>query len=137
MRRCLAAVLVLFLAGSAAAQSNGVFDSYQDLRGKLDQMMLERRVGDALFAFGGGDEYTPDQLRELDEKVAGIYPQNFTDVAMIRTGALQNGWRQELIGYWNDTSYIYAYLLLHEQPDRIVAVKFQFNSDFAPLNGNF
>jgi len=48
-----------------------------------------------------------------------------------------NGWRQELYVYWSGLSYLYAYVLMHDQGHRTIAVHFQFNTDFDKLKSHF
>ncbi|MDJ0823715.1 MAG: hypothetical protein QNJ09_18145 [Paracoccaceae bacterium] len=132
----IATVLALVMAVPAAAQ-DAVFDSYDALRDKLDSLMMAREIEELMIAFGGADEMTIQQLQNLDMQVEGIYPENFTDVAIIRRTAHENGWRQELLAYWTGLSYIYAYVLVHDTGQNVIAVNFRFNSDFAELNALF
>ena len=132
----IATTLALLLAVPAAAQ-DAVFDSYDALRERMDSLIMTREIEELMIAFGGADEMTMQQLQNLDGQVENIYPQNFTNVAIIRRAAHENGWRQELLAYWVGVSYIYAYVLIHETGQNVIAVNFRFNSDFSELNTLF
>lgn len=132
----LTAALTLACAQGAAAQ-DGVFRSYDDMRGNLDRMMMSRDIKEVMLTFGGADEMTIQQLDDLQARVRQIFPEDFTEVTLVRRNELQNGWAQELIAYRTGLAYIFAYVLMHQTSDALVAVNFQFNSDFNALNGQF
>ncbi|OSQ48557.1 hypothetical protein [Marivita geojedonensis] len=132
---CMAAIS-LVLAQGAAAQ-DGVFRDYDELRSTLDQYMTSRDIKSVMLRFGGADEMTIQQLDDLQGRVRQIFPQDFTEVALVRRNEMENGWAQELISYRSGISYIFAYLVLHQLDDAIVSVNFQFNTDFNDLNAQF
>lgn len=132
----LIAVLTLTCAQGAAAQ-DGVFRNYDDMRGNLDRMMMSRDIKEVMLTFGGADEMTVQQLDDLQARVRQIFPEDFTEVTLVRRNELQNGWAQELIAYRTGLAYIFAYVLMQQTSDAMVAVNFQFNSDFNTLNSQF
>lgn len=130
------AAFSLVLAQGASAQ-DGVFRDYEELRSALDQYMTTRDIKSVMLRFGGADEMTIQQLDDLQGRVRQIFPEDFTEVALVRRHEMENGWAQELISYRNGISYIFAYLVLHQLDDAIVSVNFQFNTDFNDLNAQF
>lgn len=134
--RCL---LVAVLTGAphlALAQSpQAVFDNYLELRARLDTLMKNRDIAEVMPVFGDTSEAA--DLEALEQRVRGIFPQDFENVALIRRNDLDHGFRQELIAYWVGTAYIYVYILLHQRDDGIVALAFNFNSEFHDLNDKF
>ncbi|TNF19949.1 MAG: hypothetical protein EP318_12775 [Rhodobacteraceae bacterium] len=134
--RCLlAAVLALAPHWAAAQSSQAVFDNYLELRARLDTLMKNRDIAEVMPVFG--DTSSPADLEALEQRVRGIYPQDFENVALIRRADLEHGFRQELLAYWVGTAYIYVYMLLHQRDDALVALGFNFNSDFHDLNAKF
>lgn len=115
----------------------GVFDTYAELRVELDSLVMSRRISDLMIEFGAGDEMTQEELSDLQTRVQQIYPQDFAAVDLLRRHDLENGWRQELLVYSHQLFYLYAYVLLHQRDDDIVAVTFKFNSQFSDLNALF
>lgn len=134
--RCLFVVLLAVAPHLAAAQSSqAVFDNYLELRARLDTLMKNRDIAEVMPLFGDTSEAA--DLEALEQRVRGIYPQDFENVALIRRHDLDHGFRQELIAYWVGTAYIYVYMLLHQRDDAIIALGFNFNSEFHDLNDKF
>lgn len=130
------AALIACTATAAVAQEP-IFDNYDSMRGEMDRLMMTRDMQELMIQFGGADEMTKEQLDRLDMQVEQLYPNDFGNVAVIRRGALENGFQQELLAYWSGIAYVYAYVLYHDRGDQMVAINFRFNSDFAKLNGLF
>ena len=127
----------LLAAPSFAQDEDSIFRDYKHLRSVLDKNMMQRNMVDVMRAFGASDEMTPEQLTALEKRVRGIFSRDFTNVDVLRSDNMGNGWKQELYAYWNGASYIYAYVLMHDQGDRVNAIHFKFNTAFAALNENF
>lgn len=136
MRHFLTALWLACAAIPAQAQES-IFKDYDHLRAVLDENMMQRNMVDVMRAFGASDEMTPQELSGLEKRVRGIFPNDFKNVDVLRVDDMGNGWRQELYAYWNDLQYIYAYMLMHDQGDRMVAIHFKFNTSFDKLNANF
>lgn len=131
-------ILAVFLGlAQGAVAQDGVFRNYEELRSDLDQYMKSRDIKSVMLRFGGADEMTIQQLDNLQGRVRQIFPQDFTEAALVRRNEMENGWSQELISYRTGISYIFAYLVLHQLDDAIVSVNFQFNTDFNDLNAQF
>lgn len=139
MRFLFAILSALMLAGPGSAQDvpESIFRDYAHMRQVLDDNIMRRDIVTTMRAFGASDEMTDEELAALQRRVEGIFPRDFENVDVLRINDMGNGWRQEIYAYWVGTSYLYAYLFMHDQGDRMVAVHFQFNTDFAELNGNF
>lgn len=116
---------------------DGIFVTYPEMRVTLDRLMMSREVSALMLRFGAGDEMTPEELSDLQTRVRSIYPVDFETVEIIRRETLENGWRQELLVYSQGVNFIYAYVLLNQRDEDIVAVNFRFNSQFHTLNDLF
>ncbi len=139
MLRTLFALILMIspVALSAQDRADGYFNSYEEMRGTLDENAKSRNFKDLLIDFGGADEMTVAQLNQLESQVRTIYTSDFENVAVVRRAELENGWSQELIAYWTNAEYIYVYVLLHVRGDVVAAVATRFNSDFDALNALF
>ncbi|WP_323764660.1 hypothetical protein [Marinovum sp.] len=127
---------VLLLPLPATAQdARAMFDNYLALRARLDTLVMNRDIAEVMPAFG--DETDPAELEALELRVREIYPRDFENVALIRRQDMEHGFRQELIAYWVDTQYIYIHMLLHDRDDGLMALGFNFNSDFGALHDKF
>jgi hypothetical protein len=128
----LVTALAMFGHGAASAQTETppVFDSYEDMRGTLDDLMSKRQIADLLTAFGGGDEMSFQDMTGLETQVRNVFPDDFENAATMMRQEMENGFSQELIAYWTGISYIYARVLWHQLPSgEVVSIKLLFNSD--------
>ena len=138
MRYFLGLILSCCLAFPGFAQSDEpIFDSYETLRATLDGHIMRREIADVMRAFGGSDEMTEQELAALEGRVQALFPENFTNVDVLKVDEMGAGWRQELYAYWGGIRYLYAYVLLHDRGDSVVSVHFRFNTEFDVLNANF
>lgn len=137
MRLLFAWAVILFCSAvmptSAFAQA-GRFENYEVLREKLDSLVYSRDIASALSLFG---TYDPEEAKKIEEQVRSLYPRDFENAALISRDELNNGWRQEVISFWTETSYLYVYLLMHQRSDALVSIKFQFHSDVLQLDKAF
>jgi GTP cyclohydrolase III len=59
----------------AQTQDEPVFDSYEEMRATLDDLMSKRQIADLLTAFGGGDEMTLQDMAVLETQVRNLFPR--------------------------------------------------------------
>lgn len=129
----------ILLALPAAAQDlpESIFRDYDHMRQVLDDNIMTRDIVTTMKAFGASDEMTPEELDSLQRRLQGIFARDFEHVAVLRSREMGGGFRQELYAYWVGTQYLYAYVFMHNRGREMVAVHFQFNTDFLELNDNF
>ncbi|SDW41091.1 hypothetical protein SAMN05444358_101748 [Ruegeria halocynthiae] len=126
MTRILTFVAVLLCAMPVLAQE---FSSYEEYQNFLDKKMKNREFSTVIRDLGGADEYTEHQLDRAQAQLRDVVPFYLTDTGIIKRVELENGFSQELRGYWNDkNSYIYFYALLHERDYDFVVVQFYINT---------
>ncbi|MBU2941598.1 hypothetical protein Q4525_13860 [Shimia thalassica] len=132
--------LVVFAAlapMAATAQEEtkiGPRETYNEAREEMDALIKQRRLGDAIRMFESLGQPDNKELAALDTKMRVLYKTDFTEVALIRSEIHKNGFRQEIIGYWNDEQYLYVYLLMHTVNNRPRLLNFRFDADFHALN---
>ena len=119
MRLILAFFTTFFLVGPGVAQDipESIFRDYDHMRQVLDDHIMKRDIVTTMRAFGASDEMTDEELAGLQRRVEGIFSRDFKHVDVLRVNDMGNGWRQEMYAYWVGTSYLYAYLLMHDQGD--------------------
>lgn len=110
---------------------------YNEARAKMDQLIMERRMGDALRMFEGLAVPDNKELAAIDTKMRVLYKQDFENVALVRSEVHKNGFRQEMIAYWTDNQYLFVYLLIHTDQNAPKLINFQFDSDFHAINRLF
>ncbi|WP_136443498.1 hypothetical protein [Pacificoceanicola onchidii] len=139
MRALILALLTSFSLSAPlqAQEQQPVFDSYEDMRRVMDQLIVTRQVQELMVRFGGGDEMTVAQLNDLDATVERLYPNNFENVAVMRRLQHGGGFTQELLVYWTGLNYLYVYVFYHDRGGEVVSINFRFNSDYAKLTGLF
>lgn len=111
--------------------------TYGEARQKMDDLIMQRRMGDAIRIFDGLGEPSNKELAAIDAKMSVLYKENFTDVALVRSDLLKNGFRQEIIAYWAEDQYLFVYLLMHTADNRARLLNFRFDNDFHTLNALF
>ena len=132
-----ASFLMLSATTLAQAQQEPVFDSYEDMRAQLDELMMSRQIGKLMNRFGGNSDIDDEGRAELENKVRAIYPYDFKHVDLLKRDEMQNGWSQELYAYWVGLSYIYVTVLMHQREDVLVAINIKFNTDFDKMVENY
>lgn len=130
------AILLTALPATAQDQAS-IFKNYDDMRARLDRMMLSRDIADVMLAFGASDEMTQEELDDLETRVRSIFSSDFDHVDVLKRDDMGNGWARELYAYWGDSGYLYATVLMHKRPEVLVAIEFKFNTDIDDLIGAF
>ncbi|MGC9370146.1 MAG: hypothetical protein ACP5DX_11460 [Paracoccaceae bacterium] len=136
----LAAALSLFAAMPARAQDqerDSVFASDQAFHSFVDNHVARRDFIPLIQKLGGRDEYTAEQLQGLQQQFTSIYPADFTHRATVRTRLLENGFREEIITYWNDLAYVWFYAITHQRDDGLVVINFALNSSYEAVAQRF
>lgn len=125
--------LILMAAPPALTQENQRTRYNQD-RAKFDAMVQERRMGDAMQFVLGEEAVTAEDAAKFNEQVMGYFPVDFTGSGTVRSEALKDGFRHEMLAYWNDQrQYLYVYVVLHTIDNVQQAVSITFDSDFADI----
>ncbi|WP_238366616.1 hypothetical protein [Mesobacterium pallidum] len=125
-------LLALCLPVAALAQEaerDSLFADYQDFRAYIDSHMMQRDFIPMIQRLGGRDEYTMEQLSQVNTQLLTAFPADFTDVATVRSIEMAGGFREEAYAYWNGLSYAWFYALLHERADDLVVIQFNVNSN--------
>lgn len=132
-----ALIVILALPMASYAQQASPRATYNAARAEMDTRIMARQMGDAIRMFQGLGVPDDAELASLDVQIQALYPDDFENVALIRSEVIQNGFRQELIAYWTETQYLYVYLLIHTDDNHPRLLNFQFDSDFHALNALF
>lgn len=138
--RFLSAVLLILGLGLSSPQAYAqtptepIFESYEDLRATLDELMSKRQIADLLTAFGGADEMTLQDMMGVETQVRNVFPADFQNSALMMRQEMENGFTQDLIAYWTDVSYVYVRVLWHARPEGdVVSLHMVFNSNLDVL----
>ena len=133
MRRILILiVLALGLPVSAFAQdkSGGFFQDYDEMRQVLDRLVLDRSINEMMVEFSSEDAMSvPDRIA-LEAQVRGLFPDPLSNVAIMQTSEMENGFSQQFLAYWDGANrYLYIQLLLQERDGRLLVIHLGLNSD--------
>ncbi len=121
-----------------AQQRDSFFADYQAYARFVDSRVMNRDFIELIQVLGGRDEYTPEQLQEVNRQFLLVYPHDFSSRAVLREVDLGQGFRQEMRAYWGDrTGYNYFYALLHLRDDGLVVLNFSMNSDVSRVMAEF
>jgi hypothetical protein len=75
--RWLCALAVSTLGPVAQDDTQPVFESYEEMRATLDDLMSKRRIAELLTAFGGADEMSFQDMTGLETQVRNLFPEDF------------------------------------------------------------
>ncbi|SHK11685.1 hypothetical protein SAMN05444000_11956 [Shimia gijangensis] len=135
--RFLAIIVGLFLPTFAAAQvSDSTFRDYAEFSAFVDTHSQSRDITKLLTVLGGRDEYTKEQMANLQAQVFNLYPDVLPNKTIFHENDLGGGVRQEVRAYWTGLSYLYLYFLLHERDDALIVLRFAFNSSAEKIMEN-
>lgn len=128
--------LILMAAPPALAQEStqNQRTRYIEGRAEFDTMVQVRRMGDAMQFVLGDDAVSDADAAQFNEQVTEFYVSDFVGSGTVRSEALKDGFRHEMLAYWNEErQYLYVYVVLHtvENVQRTVSVT--FDSDFADI----
>lgn len=138
MRLLIALLFMLLPAGASAQQRDSFFKDYQAYASFVDSRILNRDFIELIQVLGGRDEYTPEQLENVNQQFLSIYPQDFSFREVTRKVDLGQGFSQEMRVYWgDDAGYNYFYALLHARDDGLVVLKFSMNSEVSKVLAEF
>ncbi|MCA0873393.1 hypothetical protein LCL97_21385 [Seohaeicola saemankumensis] len=147
IRPFLASLLVIGTIAGAQAQTTAPSGSgsaeltpreaYQRGRALLDQLIMERKIVEAVTIFDPNEAMSRENLAVIEADLRTRYTEDFEHAAVVRSELMRNGFRQELIAYWTGNQYLYVYLLMHTFENRTQLLNFAYNSSFEELNGRF
>jgi len=112
-------------------------EAYQQGRALLDQLIMERKIVEAVTIFDPNEAMSRENLEVIEADLRTRYTEDFEHAAVVRSELMRNGFRQELIAYWTGNQYLYVYLLMHTFDNRTQLLNFAYNSSFEELNGRF
>lgn len=124
-------------APAYAQERDSVFTNYADYEAYIDKHIMARNFVPMVKALGGRDEYTPEQLAQVNRQLMGAFPVNFQNKTVYRKEDLGGGLSQEGRAYWTGESYAFFYAILHDRGDDLVVLQFALNSSASVINGKF
>lgn len=87
----LAGFLASQVAFPAQAQSSdNPREVYSEARAKMDKLIMERRMGDAIRTFEGFDTPNSNDLAAIDSNLQALYEGDFENVALVRSEVHKN-----------------------------------------------
>ncbi|MCC1492674.1 hypothetical protein [Cognatishimia sp. F0-27] len=133
------AVAVLFaLPKAAAAQDRAnIFQDYASYSAYVDRTIRSRDFSGLIVQLGGADEYTSEQIAQINQQFLNLYPRDFTNQTVFRQEDLGGGISQEGRMYWIGENYVYYYAILHERGDAFVVINFSLNSNITSIMSRF
>jgi len=138
MRIIISFLFLLLPLAASAQQRDSFFDDYEDYARFVDSRIMTREFVELIQVLGGRDEYTIEQLENINQRFRSRFPSNFTSRAVIHKIDLGGGFSQEMRAYWgNNDSYNFFYAMLHSRDDGLVVLTFTLNSDVSKVLAEF
>ncbi|MEM6480122.1 MAG: hypothetical protein AAF841_10780 [Pseudomonadota bacterium] len=138
MRYLLTLIFTLgFIAPASAQEPPGLFSTYTDYEDYLVSAAKDRRFGEMLVRLGGGDEYTPEQVAQLQAQLDNIFPRDFDRDDLVVRDPIGNGYFHEIRTVYRagTLQYLFIYCLLHQRDDALIVLNFAFNTSAQPIFG--
>lgn len=130
--------LALFIPFAGAVFADEHFTSYQAYEDYVDGKLKNRDFIPLIKRLGGSDEYTDQQLQNINRQFLSAAPYYLGNVDVAKRVELQNGYAQEMRVYWNErNNYLFFYAFLHDRPDGFVVLKFSLNTSSKPILAEF
>lgn len=130
MSRSHLALVCGLLAPLAAQAQESVFTDYDDYARYVDARVMNRDFVPLVKRLGGNSKYTDAELNAINVQLMNAMQRDFTNVAVIKSVDLGNGFRQEARVYWHDRlGYTYFYAFLHDRGDSLVVLRFDLNTN--------
>lgn len=121
-----------------AIAEDSVFGSYDAYSAYVDTHMMSRTFIPLVQQLGGRDEYTKEQLNNINAQLMRAMPFDFTKTAVLRRDDLGNGFSKELRAYWSkELNYSYFYAFLHDRGDKLIVLRFALNTNEEELFSRF
>lgn len=130
----LAALLLPF----PALAEDSVFGSYEAYSAYVDSHMMNRSFVPLVQQLGGRDEYTNEQLSNINAQLMRAMPFDFTKTVILKRVDLGNGFSKELRAYWSEElNYSYFYAFLHDRGEKLIVLRFALNTNEEELFSRF
>jgi len=119
----------IYAAPGQAQERAGIFADYAAYAAFVDEKIMSRDFVPLILFLGGSDEFSADQLTDINANLLNAFPANFENVTIFREVGLGGGIFQEARAYWNDDNYAFFYAVLHRRGSEIVVLNFGLNSN--------
>lgn len=132
--------LILFCLAALplrAQETDSVFPGYADYARFVDRHISTRDFSEVILRLGGRDEYTKEEIANLQRQFEGIWSADFQNTTVFYRQDLGGGVSQEARMYWTGKSYCYFYALLHQRENDLVVINFALNSNSTPIMDRF
>ncbi|GAA6165289.1 hypothetical protein NBRC116590_29930 [Pelagimonas sp. KU-00592-HH] len=130
--------LAALLLPLPALAEDSVFDSYDAYANYVDESIMNRDFVPLVQQLGGRDEYTREQLAEVNAQLLRAMPFDFTKMTILKREDYGNGFSKELRAYWSEElNYSYFYAFLHDRGEKLIVLRFALNTNEEELFKRF
>ncbi len=133
----LALAASLAAAPVTAQDRDSRFTSYETYAEFVDTHIRARKFKALILRLGGRDEYTIDQLNQIQGQFVDIYSRDFTDSAVLKEETLGPGFKTEVRAHWGPSGYVWYTAFLHETRTELVVINFRLNSNAPEVLGAY
>ncbi|WP_152926445.1 hypothetical protein [Shimia sp. SK013] len=139
MLRILAVILAsaLLVPNTGGAQTNQRTQFNEGLA-NFNELVMQRKIGDAIDLIRTDLNMSAEERGAINSQMQLFFEEDFLGSATVRSQALKNGFRQELLSYWtSDGDYLYIYLFMHSRENIRKILDIRYDLDFHDLNALF
>ncbi|MGR3635940.1 MAG: hypothetical protein ACU0BK_08430 [Shimia sp.] len=139
MFRLLAVILAsaLLMPNTGGAQTN-LRTQFNEGLANFNELVMQRKIGDAIDLIRTDLNMSADERQAINTQMQQFFEEDFIGFATVRSQALKNGFRQELLSYWTaDGEYLYIYIFMHARENRRKVLDIKYDLDFHDLNALF
>ncbi len=120
-----------------AQERDSVFSDYLSYSNYVDRMVMKRDFIPLIQVLGGRDEYTTEQLANVNQRMLSVFTEDFENVSVFNKQDLGGGMLKEGRIYWTGEQYAYFYAILHIRENDVVVINFNLNSSIDAIMSKF
>lgn len=125
--RGLALALTVLWGTGAAAQDGRSFPNYKAMRTALDAALMEIDLVTAFDLMLPPQAVPAGAVLNAQQIFRDALPNGATDAAVLLRREGENGFAQEMIGYWSGSTYLYVSVIFHDRGPEDGLVVFTLN----------
>lgn len=119
--------LTCLLPVATAAQDGRIYPDYDAMRAALDEPLMRTDLLGAFNAMLPPEVVPVSQVQSVQSIFQDALPNGATDSAVLYSRGGDNGFRQELIGFWSGATYMFAIVTFHDRGGDDGVVVFNLN----------
>ncbi|MCF3594257.1 hypothetical protein LZG00_09620 [Rhodobacteraceae bacterium LMO-12] len=120
-----------------AEEADSLFANYAAYDAYVDKTITTREWSAFVKKMGGRDEYSAEELANIEKQFNALFPRNFTARTIFNEEDLGGNIRREARVFWGGGRYLFFYAIMHERSDALVVLNFTLNTKIEKIMAKF